>query len=140
MSKNMKIDIDPANQIGSFRSFCITKFTTNRIIHRNSSNLAKIQQILDDYNEQIRNSPDLQNRPAPRRRTNGVPSTTASSVISYSTTTSNNTSSPVMSPISSSAMNGNNITTLAKKKRNISTLTSNFSPLSYFNSSEFKIS
>merc|ERR1719361_1213336 len=81
--------------------------------------LKRIQQILDDYNEQIRNSPDLQNRPAPRRRTNGVPSTTASSVISYSTTTSNNTSSPVMSPISSSAMNGNNITTLAKKKRNV---------------------
>ena len=81
--------------------------------------LKRIQQILDDYNEQIRNSPDLQNRPAPRRRTNGVPSTTSSSVISYSTTTSNNTSSPVMSPISSSAMNGNNITTLAKKKRNV---------------------
>ncbi len=33
--------------------------------------LKRIQQILDDYNEQIRNSPDLQNRPAPRRRTNG---------------------------------------------------------------------
>lgn len=41
--------------------------------------LKRIQQILDDYNEQIRNSPDLQNRPAPRRRTNGPPSTTASS-------------------------------------------------------------
>ena len=35
--------------------------------------LKRIQQILDDYNEQIRNSPDLQNRPAPRRRTNGPP-------------------------------------------------------------------
>ena len=33
--------------------------------------LKRIQQILDDYNEQIRNSPDMQNRPAPRRRTNG---------------------------------------------------------------------
>ena len=33
--------------------------------------LKRIQQILDDYNEQIRNAPDLQNRPAPRRRTNG---------------------------------------------------------------------
>ncbi|CAB4063783.1 unnamed protein product [Lepeophtheirus salmonis] len=31
--------------------------------------LKRIQQILDDYNEQIRKSPDLQNRPAPRRRT-----------------------------------------------------------------------
>ena len=38
--------------------------------------LKRIQQILDDYNEQIRNSPDLQNRPAPRRRTNGPPTTT----------------------------------------------------------------
>ena len=33
--------------------------------------LKRIQQILDDYNEQIRNSPDLQNRPAPRRRGQG---------------------------------------------------------------------
>ena len=41
--------------------------------------LKRIQQILDDYNEQIRNSPDLQNRPAPRRRTNGPPTTTATS-------------------------------------------------------------
>merc|ERR1719209_2130643 len=31
----------------------------------------KVQAILDDYNDQIRNSPDLHNRPAPRRRTNG---------------------------------------------------------------------
>ena len=38
--------------------------------------LKRIQQILDDYNEQIRNSPDLQNRPAPRRRTNGPPTAT----------------------------------------------------------------
>ena len=30
-----------------------------------------LQAILDDYNDQIRNSPDLHNRPAPRRRTNG---------------------------------------------------------------------
>ena len=41
--------------------------------------LKRIQQILDDYNEQIRNSPDLQNRPAPRRRTNGPPNSTATS-------------------------------------------------------------
>ena len=40
--------------------------------------LKRIQQILDDYNEQIRNSPDLQNRPAPRRRTNGPPSASPS--------------------------------------------------------------
>ena len=44
----MKIDIDPANQIGSFRSFCITKFTTNNIIHKNSSNLAKIEDIFSE--------------------------------------------------------------------------------------------
>jgi len=34
--------------------------------------LKRIQAILDDYNDQIRNSPDLHNRPAPRRRTNGT--------------------------------------------------------------------
>eukprot|EP00092_Neocalanus_flemingeri_P016179 GFUD01017511.1.p1 GENE.GFUD01017511.1~~GFUD01017511.1.p1 ORF type:complete len:1648 (+),score=501.50 GFUD01017511.1:169-5112(+) len=33
--------------------------------------MKRIQAILDDYNDQIRNSPDLHNRPAPRRRTNG---------------------------------------------------------------------
>jgi hypothetical protein len=77
--------------------------------------LKRIQQILDDYNEQIRNSPDLQNRPAPRRRTNGVPSTTSSG-NSFSSTVSNNTSSPVMSPVSTNAINGN--PTSAKKKRN----------------------
>ena len=78
--------------------------------------LKRIQQILDDYNEQIRNSPDLQNRPAPRRRTNGVPGTTSSG-NSFSSTVSNNASSPVMSPVSSNAINGN--PTSAKKKRNI---------------------
>ena len=45
--------------------------------------LKRIQQILDDYNEQIRNSPDLQNRPAPRRRTNGP--TTPTSVSATTT-------------------------------------------------------
>ena len=34
----------------------------------NPDTMKRIQQILDDYNQQIRNSPDLQNRPAPRRR------------------------------------------------------------------------
>ena len=76
--------------------------------------LKRIQQILDDYNEQIRNSPDLQNRPAPRRRTNGVPNTTGSST--YSPAASSNTSSPSMSPISTNASN-NNPTSTAKKKR-----------------------
>ena len=33
--------------------------------------MKRIQAILDDYNDQMRNSPDLHNRPAPRRRTNG---------------------------------------------------------------------
>ena len=33
--------------------------------------MKRIQAILDDYNDQIRNSPDLHNRPAPRRGTNG---------------------------------------------------------------------
>ena len=33
--------------------------------------MKRIQAILDDYNDQIQNSPDLHNRPAPRRRTNG---------------------------------------------------------------------
>ena len=45
--------------------------------------LKRIQSILDDYNEQIRNSPDLQNRPAPRRRTNGP--TTPTSVSATTT-------------------------------------------------------
>ena len=76
--------------------------------------LKRIQQILDDYNEQIRNSPDLQNRPAPRRRTNGVPNTTTSST--YSPAASSNTSSPSMSPISTNVSN-NNPTSTAKKKR-----------------------
>ena len=41
---------------------------------------------MDDYNEQIRNSPDLQNRPAPRRRTNG-PATPGSATAGGPTTT-----------------------------------------------------
>ena len=77
--------------------------------------LKRIQQILDDYNEQIRNSPDLQNRPAPRRRTNGVPNTTSNPT--YSPAGPSNTSSPSMSPISSNTSN-NNPTSTAKKKRN----------------------
>ena len=76
--------------------------------------LKRIQQILDDYNEQIRNSPDLQNRPAPRRRTNGVPNTTTGST--YSPAGPSNTSSPSMSPISSNPSNSNP-TSVAKKKR-----------------------
>merc|ERR1719295_541017 len=34
----------------------------------NPDTMKRIQQILDDYNQQIRNSPDLQTKPAPRRR------------------------------------------------------------------------
>jgi hypothetical protein len=48
--------------------------------------LKRIQQILDDYNEQIRNSPDLQNRPAPRRRTNGPPTPTSTAAGATTTT------------------------------------------------------
>ena len=87
--------------------------------------LKRIQQILDDYNEQIRNSPDLQNRPAPRRRTTGTGdvvrvsnTTTSSSSNTYSVSTPENNASPVMSPISANAINGNNPTT-PKKKRNV---------------------
>ena len=60
--------------------------------------LKRIQQILDDYNEQIRNSPDLQNRPAPRRRTNGP--TTPTSVSGGGTTTTTPPPPPMPSAIS----------------------------------------
>ncbi len=63
--------------------------------------LKRIQQILDDYNEQIRNSPDLQNRPAPRRRTNGPIPITGVGITGITTTATTTTPPPpgLVSPL-----------------------------------------
>ena len=48
--------------------------STGTAANDNPDTMKRIQQILDDYNQQIRNSPDLQTKPAPRRRIPASPS------------------------------------------------------------------
>lgn len=42
--------------------------------HDDEHTVLRVQAILEEYKEQLRNSPDLQNKPAPRRRSNPLPS------------------------------------------------------------------
>lgn len=45
--------------------------------HDDEHTVLRVQAILEEYKEQLRNSPDLQNKPAPRRRSNPLPSPAA---------------------------------------------------------------
>ncbi|XP_059353017.1 mucin-5AC-like [Daphnia carinata] len=45
--------------------------------HDDEHTVLRVQAILEEYKEQLRNSPDLQNKPAPRRRSNPLPSPNA---------------------------------------------------------------
>ena len=45
--------------------------------HDDEITVLRVNAILEEYREQLRNSPDLQNKPAPRRRSNPLPSPSA---------------------------------------------------------------
>jgi len=66
----------PSTPLSAAAAAAAAAAKTPQKAHDDEGTVSRVHAILEMYKEQLRNSPDLQNKPAPRRRSNPLPSPT----------------------------------------------------------------